>query len=228
MIKIAVFGCGWGGELFADYLEKELAIAEIIKINDYPNAPYGALAWPEICDLTERAVRSMIGQVDLIVLASCAATVGAINFLREKYPMQKFVGFEPRMIDEFGRIEPRKVMLLASPPIQKSIGYKVERERLALRAEIIEPNCLEWLKYADREEMTILRLKRGLAKQKMVDIKQIDIIVIYETSLADMKEAFEEIVGWQVVVVDGFKQVYREICGALGLLGLDGNASKRL
>ena len=53
MTKIAVFGCGWGGELFADYLEKELAIAEVVRLHDYPHAPYGTLTWLEICELTE-------------------------------------------------------------------------------------------------------------------------------------------------------------------------------
>ena len=232
MTKIAVFGCGWGGELFADYLEKELAIAEVVRLNDYPNAPYGALTWLEICELTERAVQPVIDEVEVIVLASCAATVGAINYLREKYPEQKFVGFEPRMMEILGNFEPKRVMLIASTPVQKSIGYKVERERLALSAEILEPDCLSWLRYADQEEMTPRRLRDSLKRQgfeKVFDVtKQLDAVIIYETSLADMKESFEQIVGWQAVVIDGFKQVYREVCGALGLKGLDGNVSRRL
>ena len=232
MIKIAVFGCGWGGELFANYLEKELAIAEVVRLNDYPHAPYGALTWPEINGLVEQAIRPMIGAVDLIVIASCAATVAAINYLREKYPTQKFVGFEPRMADALGKFEPRRIMLIASTPVRKSIGYKVERERLALNAEIVEPDCLAWLEYADQEEMTGLRLKRGLLEQGIdmdMDLtRQIDAVIIYETSLADMKPEFEKIVGWQAVVIDGFKQIHREICGALRLIGLDGNESRRL
>ena len=227
MKKVAVFGCGWGGELFAEFLKRELAVVEVIKLNDYAHAPYGALSWLEICELTERAVRPAIGQAEVIVLASCAATVGAINYLREKYPEQKFVGFEPRMMEAFGRFEPKRVMMIASAPVRRSIGYKVERERLALSAEILEPDCLTWLKYADKEEMTELRLKRELERQgmerKMDVTKQVDAVIIYETSLADMKEAFERVVGWQAVVVDGFAQMKREVCAAAGLVGKDGN-----
>ena len=232
MKKIAVFGCGWGGELFANYLERDLTVVEVVRLNDYRHAPYGALSWLEICELTERAVRSAIGQAEVIVLASCAATVGAINYLREKYPEQKFVGFEPRMMEAFGRFEPKRVMMIASAPVRRSIGYKVERERLALSAEIVEPDCLAWLKYADQEEMTELRLRQGLERQginREIDVaKQIDAVIIYETSLADMKEAFEKVVGWQAVVVDGFEQVKREVCAAAGLLGKDGNVKGKM
>ena len=232
MIKVAVFGCGWGGELFADYLERELAVVEIIKINDYEHAPYGKWSFARICELTEAAVRSVIGSVDIVVLASCAATVGAIEYLRDKYPEQKFVGFEPRMVKGLGKINPRRIMLVASELVRKSLDYKVEREKLALFAEIIEPDCLEWLEYADKDEMTKLRLKRGLERQGIETAqeadKRVEAVIIYETSLADMKEAFEEVVGWQAIVVDGFRQAYREVCGALKLVGLDSNVSRRL
>ena len=232
MIKIAVFGCGWGGELFAEYLEKDLVVVEVIRLHDYPHAPYGALSWLQICELTERAVKPAIGKVEVIVLASCAATVGAINFLREKYPEQRFIGFEPRMMEAFGRFEPKRVMLIASAPVRKSIGYKVEKERLSVSAEILEPDCLEWLRYADQEEMTELRLKKSLERQgieKKMDVtKQIDAVIIYETSLADMKEAFEKVVGWQAMVVNGFEQVRREVCAAVGLLGMDGSVKNKM
>ena len=232
MIKIAVFGCGWGGELFADFLENELAIAEVVRLNDYSHAPYGKLAWVEICQLTEQAVKSAIGNVEVIVLASCAATVGAINYLREKYPEQKFVGMEPRMMDALGNFEPKRVMLVASASVRNSIGYKVEKERLALSAEVLELDCSRLVEYADQEEMTASRLKKELSEQgfkKNFNVtKQVDAVLVYESSLADMREAFEDIVGWQAVIVDGFKQVYRETCGVLGLLGLDGNVKQKL
>ena len=108
----------------------------------------------------------------------------------------------------------------------------MEKERLSVSAEILEPDCLEWLRYADQEEMTELRLKKSLERQgieKKMDVtKQIDAVIIYETSLADMKEAFEKVVGWQAMVINGFEQVRREVCAAVGLLGMDGSVKNKM
>ena len=38
MLKIVVFDSGYGGELFADYLENELPVTDIIRVVDWRNA----------------------------------------------------------------------------------------------------------------------------------------------------------------------------------------------
>ena len=38
MLKVVVFDSGYGGELFADYLEEELPLVDIVRVIDWRNA----------------------------------------------------------------------------------------------------------------------------------------------------------------------------------------------
>ncbi len=37
--KVVVFDCGIGGELFADYIENELAIIDVVRVIDWRHSP---------------------------------------------------------------------------------------------------------------------------------------------------------------------------------------------
>ena len=91
MLKIVVFDSGWGGELVADFLMRELTTVEVVRAIDWVGAPYCGKSVEGIYELVDVNLQRFIGNVDLIVLGGYAASL-ALGYLREKYPQQKFVG----------------------------------------------------------------------------------------------------------------------------------------
>ena len=226
MHRVLVFGDGWGGELFARQLKQDLAILEVERMIDWRHAPYGKKNWEEIARLTEKAIRAYVGEVDLIVIASYEATVAAIDMLRDKYPDQKFVGFEPRMAEllpaDSAQSKLKRVALAGSEVVRRSIGYKVERSRLSLEHEVIEMDTANWSELVNRDGLTAEVLREDLARQGITGLgyateQRIDAVLLYSTELADQKELLEEVMGWQIVVVSDFERMMGEVSVVLGI-----------
>lgn len=218
MLKVLVFDTGSGGEMFADYIEQELAVVEVLRELHYEMETDCSLKEMQL--LTEAALLPHIGKVDVIVLASYEITLATLKFLQRKYPRQKFVGFWPRLCRRLERFpDGRRVMLLASKAVQQSAAYNRELEELN-RFEIIESEHGEWAEVeagmASAEDLRKERKKTG----------EIDAILVYCTDYHYMKRTFEKLYGWQVRVIDDYAGVFRDTCLALGLRGVDGGRSR--
>lgn len=213
MRKVLVFDSGWGGELFADFLERELAIVEVQRLIDWTQGAYCNLTAQEICELTEVALRPYIGKVEVIVLASYTITVAALEYLRERFPRQKFVGFDLRLSRMLRRTPmDRKVMVLATEMVRESLEYGVERQRLERFEEVVEPDCQTWVQQVDDGLIYEDEIRRSLNGWGRMDV-----VLLYCTNFLAMRELLEQTYGWQVRVLDDFGGVYRATCGALGL-----------
>ncbi|MBQ9019872.1 hypothetical protein IJ096_00915 [Candidatus Saccharibacteria bacterium] len=216
MLKAVVFDSGWGGEMFADYLEERMPVVEVIRVIDWRRAPYGDRGRAEICVMVDKVLQPFIGEADVIVLASYAVTVAALSYLRWKYPEQKFVGFEMGLSDYV--VEKKNysntVMVLATGVVEKSASFM--REMLTMRGKhILRPDCAGWTKLVDDGEMTERKLREYL--DGYLDMK-IDVILPYSTGFLDLKPMLEKIYGRGVVVND-FARVFQQVCVALGLRG---------
>ena len=94
MRKVVVFDSGYGGELFADRLEAEIPVIEVIRVIDWRNAET-LLKNPRQARLaTEAALRPYIGEVDLIILANQLLTITSIKYFKRKYRNQAFLGLD--------------------------------------------------------------------------------------------------------------------------------------
>lgn len=221
MLKAVVLDSGWGGEMFADFLEGELKMIEVERVIDWREGAYAELTHEKIKLLVEAAAKPYVGKVAVIVLASYVATVVALEELKTKYPTQRFVGFEPKLSEKLVKKEGRRrVLMLACDLVRESREYLKEKERLK-RFEIIEPCCQDWTRQVDDGEMDEKKARIGLA-----GTGEIDIVLLYGTNFLDMKELLEKIYGWGVWVVDDFQRVLREVCAALKLKGVDGRRKK--
>ena len=67
MMKIAVFDSGFGGELFADKLEEELPIVEVIRVIDWRNAKKLQNNPLKSRAIIKKALKPYINKVDLII-----------------------------------------------------------------------------------------------------------------------------------------------------------------
>ena len=120
MLKVVVFDGGYGGEFFADQLEAELPILDIIRVIDWRNAE-GLLVSPRKArKIAKTALRPYIGKVDLIIFANHLLTITSLKHFRRKYKDQKFVGLGLKKPDTFLK---RDVLILTTKAVTKTINY---------------------------------------------------------------------------------------------------------
>lgn len=161
MLKIVIFDSGWGGELVADFLMRELTTVEVVRVIDWAQAPYCGKNVEEICELVELNLCRFVGKVDLIVLGGYAVSL-ALEYMKNKYPKQRFIGMSVNydMILR-SRNFPGQVALLTDRLTSES---ELRQElRIALPySTLIIPDCTGWEELINENLMTEEILRRDL------------------------------------------------------------------
>lgn len=148
-MTIGVFDTGLGGEFVAGKLRRLIPEHSYLVVNDLKNAPYGDRTQAEIIALTDRAIQPIIDR-EMIIIACNTATAMAIDFLRQKYPNIKFVGFEP-MIKTAAKISVTKhITLLATSATKQSSRLKQLTHQYADGMIIDMPDTTNWASLIDR------------------------------------------------------------------------------
>jgi len=146
-----VFDTGWGGELVAGYLARELSVVEIVRVIDWGHKIYSGMALD--IDTVMQFLAPYIGQVDVIVLGGY--TVGVmLQALRSAYPEQIFVA--PSInYDKILRARqyPEKVAVLMNDTVRASRMFRELREKLPY-STLILPECANWEYLIDNNLMT--------------------------------------------------------------------------
>ena len=209
MKKVVVFDCGVGGELFADYLEEELSVIDVIRVIDWRNAPYNAKSAVEICALSEAAVRPYIGRVDVIVLANFEATMWALAKLQTKYPEQCFVGMNLRFLlrDQVAK----RVLVLTTGTVSGSKMFREARWKMWRKRMTIK-KCEDWAKLIDEGEMDAGKIEAELREYKE---KKFDTVWLGCTHFRDVKPNIRKVCrNWKIE--DGFRATFEDVYTALG------------
>lgn len=153
MLRIAVYDSGWGGELVADYLTKELKTIEVVRVIDWANAPYETKTESEIVRLAEMNLEAYIGRVDAIVLGGYVVSM-AIEQLRKRHPEQVFVGLGvsyERILKT--RHYPDQVVVLMDRMVNCPALRQELRQKLVY-STLIMPDCSGWEDLINRGMMT--------------------------------------------------------------------------
>lgn len=256
MLRVVVYDGGWGGEVVARFLTEELGMVEVVRVIDWNHAPYENKTVKEVCQLARQNLARYIGRVDLIVLGGYAVTA-ALEELRGAFPTQTFVGVNAdcrRLLKS--RMFPRRVALLMSEVTRDSgVCQAVQCELPS--AEMVVPECVGWEALANGHHLVPAILRRELGgdfalvkrpgktarRQSLLEqIRaekaaggvvresrgiQVDMVILLETYLWEVKTEIEELFGWRVRVIDFREQLLRDVCVALKLLGVDGRQSRR-
>jgi len=201
MKKVVVFDTGIGGRLFADYLSKYPGM-EIETVIDTDNSPYGTKSKDEIVALTEAAVGDYIDRADAIILACNTATAVAIDELRDRYPDQVFIGFEPMIKTAAELSKTGKVMVLATRATKEADRYKRLKERFSEIA-VIEPDCDLWATQIDNGNLDVKDIKNTLEGQ----LEGIDVIILACTHYVAVSDQIQQIVGPDITVINPFEAV---------------------
>ena len=102
MNHIVVFDSGYGGELFADYIEKEVPILETIRVIDWQQSQQTYQNPKTARARTLEKLRPYINHTEAIIITNQLVSTTSLEYFRKKYPSQKFSGFS------FGQVFARK------------------------------------------------------------------------------------------------------------------------
>ncbi len=163
MLKIVVCDSGWGGELVADFLSEELGMVEVIRVIDWPHAPYHDKDPTVISRLVEAALGCYLGHVDLVVLGGYATSL-ALDDLRTKYPTQNFIGMDyslHRILHT--KNYPSRVGLLAgAQTLNPDLVARLSKD---LPHSVFIPfDCGAWEKLIDDGELSAAQLQTELSQ----------------------------------------------------------------
>ena len=214
MRKIVVFDSGQGGELFADKLESEIPVVEVIRVIDWRDSER-ILKNPRAARrAAEMALRPYIGGVDLIVFANQLLTLTSLKYFKKKYRNQAFVGLGL----ESPKAAKKPTVIFTTHAVKKTIYYRCYL--LKMRGRIFTICMDEWPDMIDEGELTRVDA-RGRMKDYLAEIGSKPGRVILGCShFGELKEDIKEVFGGNVKICDDVDETIRKACKILRLRGI--------
>lgn len=221
MLKVVVFDGGYGGEFFADKLEEELPILEIIRVIDWRNADKILASPRKARKVAREALRPYIGKVDLIIFANHLLTITSLKYFRRKYQGQKFLGLGLKIPDTFVK---RDVLVLTTRAVTKTVNYynflfQMKRKSRTLAID-------SWPSEIDEGELTEIKIRdalEGFLVKESIEPKE---VVLACSQFSDIKLELKHVLGGNLKIYDSFDDAIRKTCQALGIRGGVGRKTK--
>ncbi len=206
-MHIGVFDSGIGGEAVAVALREYFPAARIDVVNDTPNLPYGDKSQAEIRALTDAAITPLLG-CDAIVIACNSATTAAIDWLRERYPEQFFVGIEPMIKTAAALTTSKIVCVLATPATLSSHRYKRLKQRFGAGVIFLEPDCHDWAALIEQSSIN----KQHIADAVLPAIDAgADVIVLGCTHYHWIKDEIELVTKNNAIILEPSEAIARRL-----------------
>lgn len=158
-MNIAVFDSGRGGYFVAERLKSLLPDHQYAVFDDVKNVPYGSKTTAEVINLTESAIKPLIDNYPIIVIACNTATALAIDHLRSSYPLTHFIGYEPMVKTVAELSENRHGTILATEATRQSLRYKNLRQQLEHTVIIDEPDTTDWATLIENDQSENIALE---------------------------------------------------------------------
>lgn len=208
-MKIGVFDSGIGGKAIAESLQRDFPDAEIIRIDDHENVPYGDKSLAEVRRLTNSALQPLLAaRCDAIVIACNTATAAAIEFLRGKYPHQNFIGLEPMVKPATKQTKTGVIAICATPGTLSSERYRNLKHTYGHGVTILEPDCSDWARMIENDELNKLVIRNTI--DDMV-AENTDIIVLACTHYHWIRELIEQAVAGRAQILDPSAAITRRV-----------------
>jgi glutamate racemase len=209
MAHIGIFDTGFGGTYVAQQLAKLRPHDTFAVADDRDHLPYGDRSDHEIIQLTDEAIQPLLdSNCDVIVIACNTATTIGIASLREKYPEQLFVGFEPMIKTAARETKADQIAILATPATLRSQRYRKLKDEWANGIQVSEPDCSDWAPLIERGAFstdTATTLALELVEEG------IDVISLACTHYLYLQEAMQEIVGDYATILSPLHAVNQQI-----------------
>lgn len=210
--QVVVFGSKISEDIIGNMIEDNLPV-EVIKVESRRAEQIISETESAIREQTEEELLPYIGKVDAIILCESEITLSSLQFLRDKYPRQEFVGYGQDLVRIMKR--ERNVRVLLPRSVKKMTRYqKMKSECFGI--EISESEY-------DFEEIPI----PGVAERILEGFVS-GLVIIYTPVLICIEDQLKERVKWRGTVVDMCGSLFRETCKALDFRGVDGGAVRDL
>ena len=221
MLKIVVFDSGYGGELFADYLNEELPVIEIIRVIDWRNANK-IIANPKSArKIAELDLRPYIGKVDLIIFANHLLSLTSLKYFKRKYKNQKFLGLN---LEEPSTFIKHDTLVLTTKSLARTINYYNFLFRLKRKTKtlLLDP----WISKIDDGELNFLEIRETILTSFLGTNFYPKEIILGCTHFSDIKTEITDTFETNIKIYDGFADAVRRTYKILNLRGGTGKRKK--
>ena len=209
MLRIGVFDSGIGGEAVARDLAFAFPEAKIVTVNDRGNVPYGNRTAEDIITLTNSALQPLLKEhFDHIVIACNTATAAAIDWLRNTYPSQSFIGLEP-MIKPASELTNSGVFAVCATPATLARSRYQSLKKEYLHGKIcLEPDCSSWASMIQDTAIDESVVTQVIESVLAADA---DVIVLACTHYHWIRELIDQVIGDRAVIIDPSEAIISRI-----------------
>ena len=208
MLKVVVFDSGYGGELFADYLEEELPLVDIVRVIDWRNADKMQHNARLTRRLAEEALKPYIGKADAIVFANYLLSVTSLKYFRRKYKNQCFVGLKLNHPANFRY----RTVIFTTKAVARTFKYKLFAHQIKARTLVLD----DWPILIDDGELGHGKIRRDLKPLLPYKPEQ---LIFTCTQFADLENELRRIFGHNTKIINNFDEAARDICHTLKIRG---------
>ena len=216
MMKIVVFDSGYGGEGFADYLEQELPVAEIIRVIDWRHASEILSGVKGARKCAETALTPYFNKVDLIVFANYLLTTTSLNFFKRKYQNQNFVGLELEYPCSF--VE-KDVLFLTTKALAKSMNCRIFVHKLRQSFRLKTLLLDSWPAKIDDGELQLSEIKETIYRDVINEGFTPSKVIIGCSQFNDIIPELKRVLGRSIEICNGTRDVTSEIYKTLKIRG---------
>lgn len=217
MLKVVVFDSGYGGEFFADQLEAELPILEVIRVIDWRHAEQIIKSPKAARKLAAEALRPYIGRVDLIIFANHLLTMTSLRFFRRKFRNQKFIGMSPPSPGTFIK---RDILVLTTKAVSRTLSYR--RFIFRLHRHIGTLALDTWPLKIDDGELSETEIHETITHFIIKSKINPQEIILMCSQFDDIKSELRRTVGCNIRIYDSFTSTIRQVYKTLNLRGRTG------
>lgn len=213
MLKVVVYDGGFGGELFADLLEEEIPVIEVIRVIDWRNAESLNQGAKMARQVAEQALLPYLGKVDLIVLANHLLSITSLRYFRRKYPEQKFVGLNLELPTG---VKKRDFLILTTQAVAKTLRFRYYKWRIKAKVKTLKLDA--WPRMIDDGELGEQEIAATFEMAAILREQPRDVVL----ACATFRDVAPEINGYfnqRVRVYDGFETTLKAACRMLKIRG---------
>ena len=214
MLKVVVFDGGYGGEFFADQLESELPILEVIRVIDWRNADEILASPRKARKVAKAALRPYIGRVDLIIFANHLLSLTSLKYFRRKYKNQKFIGLSLKHPDTFIK---RDVLILTTKAVARTINYHNFLFQIHRKSQTLTLDS--WPAEIDEGTLTENQIRETFQKSRLKKHFYPEEIILACSQFNDIKTELRNIFSSNLKIYDSFNDAVHNTCKALGIRG---------
>ena len=210
MLKIAVYDSGYGGELFADKLEEDLAVVKVIRVIDWRNADTILSNKKVARQIAEKDLKPYIGKVDLIVFANHLLSITSLEYFRKKYKKQNFVGFD--LVHPATFIN-RKTLILTTTAVAKTHELRDFVAQLKRKTRTVALD--DWPAKIDDGELDLCEIE--ILRERLFNEEGFypEEIILACSQFSDIKADLHKVFGRNTKIYDSFTEAFYNVCKTL-------------